>query len=74
MTIAEIIKVALKAKGCNQRQLAAEIGYGEGMICKWAKGKTRPTFQTVEEICVAADLRIAILDKDGKEVVYGENE
>lgn len=66
--IAQIIKIALKKTGWNQRQLTAEIGYGEGMISKWIQGKHSPSFRVIEEICAAAGLRIAILDKDGREI------
>lgn len=51
LTVAEVIKQGLKAKGMIQRELAEALGMSTSRISDYAKGKSEPTLATAGKIC-----------------------
>lgn len=51
LTVAEVIKQGLKAKGMTQRELAEALGMSTSRISDYAKGKSEPTLATAGKIC-----------------------
>lgn len=51
LTVAEVIKQGLKAKGMIQRELAEALGMSTSRISDYVKGKSEPTLATAGKIC-----------------------
>lgn len=51
LTIAEVIKQGLKAKGMTQKELAEAIGLSTSRISDFTKGKSEPSLETAGKIC-----------------------
>ena len=51
LTVAEVIKQGLKAKGMTQKELAKAVGLSTSRISDFTNGKSEPTLATAGEIC-----------------------
>lgn len=51
LTVAEVIRQGLKAKGMTQKELAEALGMSTSRISDYAKGKSEPTLATAGKIC-----------------------
>lgn len=51
LTLAEVIKEGLKAKGMTQRELSEAIGLSTSRISDFTNGRSEPTLATAGDIC-----------------------
>ncbi len=56
LTVAEVIKQGLKAKGMTQKDLSEAIGLSTSRISDFTKGKSEPTLDTAGDICRVLDI------------------
>ncbi|WP_314721609.1 type II toxin-antitoxin system HigA family antitoxin [Prevotella nigrescens] len=56
LTLAEVIKQGLKAKGMTQRELSEAIGLSTSRISDFTNGRSEPTLATAGEICRVLDI------------------
>lgn len=56
LTLAEVIKQGLKAKGMTQKELAEAVGLSTTRISDFTKGKGEPTLAKAGEICKVLDI------------------
>lgn len=56
LTVAEVIRQGLKAKGMTQKELAEAVGLSTSRISDFTKGKSEPTLDTAGEICKVLDI------------------
>lgn len=61
LTLAEVIKQGLKAKGMTQKELAEIVGLSTSRISDYTKGKAEPTLATAGEICRVLDIMPAAM-------------
>lgn len=61
LTVAEVIKQGLKAKGMTQKELAEAVGLSTSRISDFTKGKSEPTLATAGEICRVLDIMPAAM-------------
>ena len=58
------IRLFLMNKGINQNELAEKLNWQPYRVSKFLKGKTNPTFSTLENISKALGLSIKEMIKD----------
>ncbi|EFU30749.1 MULTISPECIES: helix-turn-helix domain-containing protein [Bacteroidales] len=56
LTLAEVIKQGLKAKGMTQKDLSQAVGLSTSRISDFTQGKSEPTLATAGEICRVLDI------------------
>ena len=56
LTLAEVIKQGLKAKGMTQKDLSEAVGLSTSRISDFTQGKSEPTLATAGEICRVLDI------------------
>ena len=56
LTLAEVIKQGLKAKGMTQKELSQAVGLSTSRISDFTQGKSEPTLTTAGEICRVLDI------------------
>ncbi len=61
LSLAEVIKQGLKAKGMTQKELAEIVGLSTSRISDFTKGKAEPTLATAGEICRVLDIMPAAM-------------
>lgn len=56
LTLAEVIKQGLRAKGMTQKELAERVGLSTTRISDFTNGRSEPTLATAGLICKVLDL------------------
>ena len=56
LTLAEVIKQGLKAKGMTQKDLSEAVGLSTSRISDFTQGKSEPTLATAGKICRVLDI------------------
>lgn len=56
LTLAEVIKQGIKAKGMTQKELAEIVGLSTPRISDFTNGRSEPTLATAGQICKVLDL------------------
>ncbi len=52
----DILKEILQETGLTQAEFAASINVKQGQVSEWLKGKTKPGYDTIKQMCVALNV------------------
>lgn len=56
MDFIEILQEIMIDRNLNQTQLAKLVGVKQSQVCEWLKGKSKPSYDMIKQICLALSI------------------